>query len=78
MEDIKILLKTIVTQLDEQAERQLVSKLNQDDRDLILNKIHSSIDGVRDSILEVEYKVDQIEMRLEQIEKKVGKNETYR
>lgn len=69
MEQIKELLKTMVQQLDEQAERDLVTKLNQNDRELTLNKIHSSIDGVRDAVLEVEYKMDQIEMRLDTIEK---------
>lgn len=71
MEDIKGLLKTIVIQLDEQAERELVAKLNQEERDSILNSINSSIEGVREAVLEVEYKVDQIEMRVEEIEKQL-------
>lgn len=69
MEDIKQLLKTIIGQLDEEAERKLVSKLNQDERDTTLNSIHSSIEGVHDAVREVEYKLDQIELRLETIEK---------
>lgn len=69
MEDIKELLKIIVTQLDEKKERDLVSKLTSEERDVVLNQIHSSIDGVRESVLEVEYKLDQIEMRLEKLEK---------
>lgn len=69
MEDVIGLLRTIVGQLDEGAERALVAKLNQDERDVALNQIHSSIEGVREAVLEVEYKVDQIEMRLETIEK---------
>ncbi|WOO87948.1 hypothetical protein RZE82_03190 [Mollicutes bacterium LVI A0039] len=69
MEDIKELLQTIVEQLDSQAERDLVARLSQESKDVTLNEIHSSIDGVRDAVLEVEYKLDQIEMRLETIEK---------
>ncbi len=69
MEDIKELLQTIVSQLDSQAELDLVKRLNQEQRDVTLGEIHSSIDGVRDVVLEVEYKLDQIEMRLEAIEK---------
>ncbi len=72
MEEIKGLLGTIVRQLDEDAERQLVARLNNEERDVTLNAIHSSIEGVRDAVLEVEYKVDQIEMRLETIEKKIN------
>ncbi len=69
MEDIKGLLKTMVQQLDEQAERDLVASLNQNERDVTLNMINSSIEGVREAVLEVEYKMDQIEQRLEAIEK---------
>lgn len=72
MEEVVGLLRTIVQQLDEGAERELVAKLNQDERDVTLNQINSSIEGVREAILEVEYKVDQIEMRLESIEKKLS------
>ncbi len=72
MEEIKGLLGTIVRQLDEDAERQLVARLNNDERDGTLSAIHSSIEGVREAVLEVEYKVDQIEMRLETIEKKIS------
>lgn len=69
MEDIKQLLKTIIGQLDEDAERKLVSKLNQAERDVTLGAIHSSIESVHDAVREVEYKIDQIEIRLETIEK---------
>lgn len=69
MEDIKQLLKTIIGQLDEDAERKLVSKLNQDERDVTLNAIYSSIESVHDAVREVEYKLDQIELRIETIEK---------
>ncbi len=72
MEEIKGLLGTIVRQLDEEAERQLVARLNNEERDGTLSAIHSSIEGVREAVLEVEYKVDQIEMRLEIIEKKIS------
>lgn len=71
MEEVIGLLRTIVVQLDEGAERALVAKLEQESRDVILNQIHSSIEGVREAVLEVEYKVDQIEMRMEAIEKKL-------
>lgn len=73
MDEVVGLLRTIVVQLDESAERSLVAKLNQEDRDVILNQIHSSIEGVREAVLEVEYKVDQIEMRVEAIEKQIMK-----
>lgn len=69
MEDIKGLLRTIVQQLDEQSERDLVNKLNQDERDVTLNQLLSSVESVREAILEVEYKMDQVEQRLESIEK---------
>ncbi len=69
MEQIKGLLKTMVQQLDEQAERDLVASLNQNERDVTLNMINSSVEGVREAVLEVEYKMDQIEQRLEAIEK---------
>lgn len=69
MEDIKGLLRTIVQQLDEQSERDLVNKLNQDERDVTLNQLLSSVESVREAILEVEYKMDQVEQRLEAIEK---------
>lgn len=71
MEEVIGLLRTIVVQLDETAEARLVAKLNQEERDTTLNQIHSSIEGVREAVLEVEYKVDQIEMRVEAIEKKL-------
>ncbi|WOO89767.1 hypothetical protein R2F61_03400 [Mollicutes bacterium LVI A0078] len=73
MEEVKGLLRTLVQQLDESAERDLVARLNQEQRDVTLNSIHSSIEGVREAVLEVEYKVDQIEMRLETIEKNLNK-----
>lgn len=73
MEEVKGLLRTLVQQLDESAERDLVARLNQEERDVTLNNIHSSIEGVREAVLEVEYKVDQIEMRLETIEKNLNK-----
>ncbi len=73
MEEVKGLLRTLVQQLDESAERDLVARLNQEERDVTLNSIHSSIEGVREAVLEVEYKVDQIEMRLENIEKNINK-----
>lgn len=72
MKEVVGLLRTIVQQLDEGAERDLVARLNQDERDVTLNQINSSIEGVREAVLEVEYKVDQIEMRLESIEKKLA------
>lgn len=68
MEDIKKLLEIIVSQLDKQQEHALVVKLNADDRDVTLSEIHSSIDGVREAVLEVEYKLDQIELRLGTLE----------
>ncbi len=74
MEEVVGLLRTIVQQLDEGAERELVARLNQDERDVTLNAINSSIEGVREAVLEVEYKVDQIEMRLESIEKQLSKS----
>lgn len=73
MDEVTGLLRTIVVQLDEQAERSLVARLNQEERDVTLNQIHSSIESVRDAVLEVEYKVDQIEMRVEAIEKQIKK-----
>lgn len=73
MDEVIGLLRTIVVQLDENAERSLVARLNQEERDVILNQIHSSIEGVREAVLEVEYKVDQIEMRVETIEKQIKK-----
>ncbi len=68
MEEVKGLLRTMVQQLDEQAERELVAKFNQDERDNTLHMINSNIEGVREAVLEVEYKIDQIEQRLERIE----------
>lgn len=69
MEEIKGLLRTIVQQLDEQSERDLVAKLNQDERDVTLNQLLSGVESVREAVLEVEYKLDQVDQRLETIEK---------
>lgn len=79
MEEVIDLLKTIVEQLDEQAEKDLVKELNQKDRDVTINSIHSSIDGVHDAIREVEYKLEQIEQRLETIEanQRINLQETH-
>ncbi len=77
MEEIKGLLRTIVGQLDEGSERALVERFNREERDNKMEAIHSSIEGVREAVLEVEHKLDQIEMRLETIETKVAIKEPY-
>lgn len=81
MDEVVKLLEVIVAQLETNQESALVNKLNQNERDLTLQSIYSSIDSVRDAVLEVEYKLEQIDVKLENIDKslngKIGEKWNY-
>lgn len=78
MREIQNILEQISSQIADSREGELRDRLVAEDREVTLNAIHGSIEGLRDDVRELTYKLEQIEMRVEDIDTKLEQKESKR
>lgn len=78
MREIQNILEQISSQIADSREGELRDRLVAEDREATLNAIHGSIEGLRDDVRELTYKLEQIEMRVEDIDTKLEQKESKR